>query len=251
MAITIADICRYPVKGLNAEHLERIALAPGQGLAHDRRFAIAHGGIRFDAPPTTSGGHFVTLLRHEKLAQIRAEFEPETGILTIKRAGKQVARAKATDPVGRTLLGEFFAGFLGRDEVGMPRFIEATDSALADSHPSHISIVNLASVHDLERVVRRPVDPLRFRANIYVEGAEAWSELGWIGGRVAIGGARLRVVEPIGRCAATNVDPQTAERDMNIPRALQHGFGHANLGVYAEVLAGGEIARGDTVTAPG
>ena len=37
----VVDICRYPVKGLSAEHLERAVLARGEGVPHDRRFAIA------------------------------------------------------------------------------------------------------------------------------------------------------------------------------------------------------------------
>ena len=48
MAVTVTDICRYPVKGLSAEHLERVALEPGEGLPHDRRFALAHGATTFD-----------------------------------------------------------------------------------------------------------------------------------------------------------------------------------------------------------
>ncbi len=63
MTITVAQICRYPVKGLNAERLARVALSPGEGLPHDRRFALAHGSTVFD--PKT---HFLMLMRDEKLA---------------------------------------------------------------------------------------------------------------------------------------------------------------------------------------
>jgi len=100
-------------------------------------------------------------------------------------------------------------------------------------------------VRDLERVVRKPVDPLRFRANLYIDDAPPWEELSWAGRGVRIGSADLRVDRPIGRCAATNVDPQTAERDLNIPRTLQAGFGHTHMGVYATVTAAGDVAQGD------
>ena len=62
----------------------------------------------------------------------------------------------------------------------------------------------------------------------------------------------MKVIKRIVRCAATNVDPATAARDMNIPHTLMRELGHADLGVYAEVLDGGEIATGDAihVTAP-
>ncbi len=59
--------------------------------------------------------------------------------------------------------------------------------------------------------------------------------------------ARLRVISPITRCAATGVNPETAQRDLDIVAALERSFGHINMGVYAEVLAGGEIAVGDAL----
>jgi len=92
-----------------------------------------------------------------------------------------------------------------------------------------------------------PVDPIRFRANIYFDGPSAWSEHDWIDSEIAIGAARLRVISPITRCAATQVNPATAERDLDIVAALGRSFDHTNMGVYAEVVAGGEIAVGDAL----
>ena len=66
------------------------------------------------------------------------------------------------------------------------------------------------------------IDPLRFRANVYVDGWPAWSELDLVGQEIAVGGnARLKIVKRIVRCAATNVDPDTGIRDLAIPDALQ------------------------------
>jgi uncharacterized protein len=47
------------------------------------------------------------------------------------------------------------------------------------------------------------------------------------------------------RCAATNVDPDTAVRDLSIPETLMRRFGHADCGVYGEVVEAGEIALRD------
>ena len=66
--------------------------------------------------------------------------------------------------------------------------------------------------------------------------------------RLAIGEARLKVVKSITRCAAVNVDPETAVRDLDIPSAIMRRLGHNECGVYAEVIAGGAIATGDDVT---
>ncbi len=252
MTITVVDICRYPVKGLSAEHLEQVELAPGEGVPHDRRFALAHGSTSFDPrdPQWQPKTHFLMLMRDEKLAQLRVRFEPEAGLLKIERGGKQVVSAKATEALGRTLIGQFFAGFLGGVARGTPKLLEAPGHMFSDARQKYVSLINLASVRDLERVMRKPVHPLRFRANVYVEGAPAWSEFNWTGEEISLGATRLKVAGPIDRCAATNVDPETAERDLNVPLALQRGFGHVNMGIYAEVIEAGELAKGDELTPP-
>lgn len=249
MTIAVVDICRYPVKGLNAEPLERVSLAPGEGLPHDRRFAIAHGSARFEreAPHWLPRTNFFMLLRDEKLALLHASFDTESGKLTIERAGKQVVSADPTDLVGRTLIAEFFSGYLADSARGAPKLLEAEGHMFSNAPEKHVSVVNLASVRDLERVVRRPVHPLRFRANLYIDGAPPWEEFAWVGSKVRIGSGGLEIKAPIERCGATNVDPDTGERDLNIPRSLQAGFGHARMGVYATVTEAGEVALGDGV----
>ena len=113
-----------------------------------------------------------------------------------------------------------------------------------------VSIINLASVAALEGAVGQPVDPLRFRANLYVRGWPAWHEFDLLDREIHVGGkVRLKVVKRIVRCAATNVDPVTAARDLNIPKTLMQTFNHMDCGIYAEVIEGGDIAAGNTVTA--
>ncbi len=89
--------------------------------------------------------------------------------------------------------------------------------------------------------------PLRFRGNVYVAGWPAWSELDLVGRELEIAGTRLKVVKRIVRCPATNVDPDTGARDLNIPQTLLRNIGHADCGIYAEVIEGGEIAEGDAI----
>jgi uncharacterized protein YcbX len=92
-----------------------------------------------------------------------------------------------------------------------------------------------------------PVNPLRFRANVYVRGWPAWHEASLLDETLTIGRARLKVVKRITRCAAVNVDPELAIRDMEIPNTLMRRLGHNECGIYAEVIEGGEIAIGDAV----
>lgn len=252
MPVTVEKIYRYPVKGLNAEGLQSALLSVGQTIKDDRRFAIAHGTTEFDAndPQWLPKNSFIMLAKNERLAQLEASFDSENQILTIFRGGKQVARGKTSDIMGQTLIGQFFAGFMAGEARGTPRLVEAPGFSFSDTPNRVLSIINLASVRDLERVVRRRVDPLRFRANIYIDGLEPWHERHWIDQEITLGKARLRVRSEIDRCAATNVDPETGERDLNIPLTLRKGFRHMNMGVYAEVITEGEVAEGDEVTVP-
>jgi hypothetical protein len=259
MAGTVTAIYRYPVKGLSAERMDRVALMPGQCLPHDRRFAIALGSTPFDPqrPEWLSKIHFIMLMRDEKLAQLQTRFDAESGVLTITGNGRVLLRERMTETKGSKLVAEFFAGFLGPAVNGPLRVVEAPGHAFADARrkpnattDKYVSLINRASIAALEAAMGVPVDPIRFRANVYFDGASAWSEHDWIDSEITIGAARLRVVSPITRCAATQVNPATAQRDLDIVAALGRAFGHINMGVYAEVVAGGEVAIGAALVEP-
>lgn len=247
----LAAIYRYPVKGLSAQPVERVVLTAGEGLPQDRRFAIAHGTSQFDSarPAWQSKRHFLTLLDHERLAALQTWFDEETGVLTIKRGGKTVLRSTITAPLGREVVNQFLAAYMRKEAPGVPKLVEAPGVMFSDRPEKLVSLAGTASIHDLERVTRRPVDPRRFRVNLLIEGARPWAEFDWVGQTLAVGAARLRVVARIARCAATNVNPDTAERDLNIPKALKAGFGHADCGVYATVIGSGAVTAGDKVVA--
>ena len=96
MPISVAAICRYPIKGLSPEPLERVALTSGESLPQDRRFAIARASTRFDPeqPKWLPKTDFFMLMRDEKLAQLRTRFYEQSGLLTIERDGQmQIGRA--------------------------------------------------------------------------------------------------------------------------------------------------------------
>ena len=256
MVMRVDAIYRYPVKGLSAEKMERVALVPGECLPHDRRFAIALGSTVFDPhnPEWLPKTKFVMLMRDEKLALLQTGFDAETGVLTIAENGRELLRGPLTEPAGRRAVAEFYANFLGAGVDGPLRVVEAPGHAFADARRKpnattgqYVSLINHASIAALERAMDEAIDPLRFRANVYFDGEAAWREHDWIGAEIALGTARLRIVSPITRCAATQVNPATAARDLDIPAALDRNFGHINMGIYAEVRSGGVIAIGDAL----
>jgi len=251
MPTTVQRICRYPVKGLSPENLEQTELIPGEGLPGDRRYAIALSTTRFDpaAPQPLPKTSFLMLMRNERLAALETAFDVEQSVLTIRRDGKQVARGNLSLPVGRAMIGDFFAAYFKDEVAGKPKVLVApAEHMFSDNGERGLSIINLATVRDLERVVGEDVDPVRFRANLYIDGAEPWAEFGWVDRDIILGGARLRVTARIDRCAATTVRPGVGMRDINVPQALKRGFGHIDCGVYAHTVTGGPITVGDTVT---
>ena len=82
-----------------------------------------------------------------------------------------------------------------------------------------ISLINAASVRDLERIVDAPLEVDRFRGNLVIEGARPWAELEWVGQTITINDARLAVIDRIERCVAINVDPTDGHHDGNRLRA--------------------------------
>lgn len=247
----ITAIYRYPVKGLTPEPLPQAALSPGQTLVSDRRYAIENGPSGFDPaePKWLAKPHFLMLQRDEWLAPLQTHFDDASHVLTIRHNGAVAAQGDLETAEGRVAIEQFFAGRFAGQIKGPPKVLTSPGHSFSDVARKVVSIINLASVRAIENMVGHPVHPLRFRANLYVEGWPAWHEFDLLDRTLAIGDVRLNVVKRIVRCAAINVDPDTGERDLAIPQALQRRLGHGDCGIYAEVTTGGSIAVGDAILA--
>ena len=248
---SVRALYRYPLKGMSPEGMERMPLRAGEAAPFDRAYAVENGPGRFDPqkPAHLPKINFLMLMRNERLATLQTRFEDATETLTVLRNGKQVARGDLRTPIGRNMIEQFLAAYMQEELRGAPRVVFAPGHSFSDVAAKCLHIVNLASVRELERVVGRPVNPLRFRPNVIIDGGEPWAEFGWIGQPLQLGAVRLEVLKRTERCAATNVDPDTGKRDMAIPADLQRAFGHTDFGIYARVAADGTIAIGDPVTA--
>jgi hypothetical protein len=247
---TVTALYRYPVKGLRAESLPRAAVAPGGGLPLDRLFAIAHGDAPIDwsAPQPVGKRHFLQLLRNEGLWALSARYDEAKDLLVISRDGSEVARGHPGTAAGRAAIESYFAAAFAAELRGAPRLVRASQGCFADRQVPLVSLIGLGSVRALAAAVGAPLDPLRFRANVYFDDAEPWAELGWSGRRLRVGEAVVEIIDTIGRCAATNVNLDTGRRDQDLPQALAAHFGHSRMGAYARVVAPGAIAPGDPIT---
>jgi hypothetical protein len=186
-------------------------------------------------------------MKNERLATLETHFDDTSDTLTIRLNGSDAARGDLRTAEGRTAIETFFAAYSADELRGPPKVLHSGGHSFSDVAAKVVSIINLASVAAIENAVGAPVDPLRFRGNVYVEGWPAWHEFDQLGRTLAIGDTRLKVVKRIVRCAATNVEPRTGIRDMDIPKTLMQTFGHMDCGIYAEVTEGGIIARRDEI----
>ena len=245
----VVSLYRYPVKGLSPQKLDRISLSPGETVPGDRGYAIENGPGRFDPenPRYLPKINFLMLMKNERLAALKTDFDEATQTLTISRGGKQVTQGALTSRLGRQIIEQFIAGYMQGELKGAPRIVSASGHSFSDMAAKCLHLVNLATVRDLQAVVGKPLDPLRFRANVYFDGADPWQERQWLERHVRIGGVRLKVFAETVRCDATNVNPETGERDGTIPPTLQRMFGEPCLGIYAKVVEGGNILPGDRI----
>ncbi len=243
----VAALYRHPVKGFTPERLDSADLVAGGFFPCDRLYAVENGPSGFDpeAPAFVAKTAFTVLATMAEVARVKTSYDDASAVLTVEAQGRQGLHVCLAEETGRVDLAAWLADFLGEAATGPLKVVSGPGHRFTDHPEGHVSIINLASVRDLEQRIGRPVDPLRFRANLYVEGWPAWVENQAVGASVGVGDVQADVFKPIVRCAAPGVDPTTGERDMEITKALFDHYGHMLCGVYVKVTKGGRVAEGD------
>ena len=247
----LKNIYRYPIKGLSAQPLASVDLEAKKPFPHDRIFALVRPGAPFDLSQPRWGkkGLFVMLMLEEALARVSTTLDVETRKLTIMQGNSQLIVADLDDEAARARVEEIIWQLVPALRSA-PTLVRSQDGHFMDKPDNVISLINLATVRSLEAQWGIKIDPLRFRANLYIDGANPWEEFEWVGSDIRIGDAVFRVDRRNGRCGATNVDPETGRRDLDIPGSLRAAFGHKELGVYLIARESGRVSVGDSVLTP-
>lgn len=247
---TLSQLYYYPVKGLQGVALNRIAASAGERLPFDRRYAIGDQTTAFDPanPCHIKKQNLVVQMKHEKLAALAIGFEPATATLTVAERNTS-HRFALESPDGHDAFERFMSDYLGEAIQGPARLISAPGLAFTDLSHQSVSLINLNSVMALQDALGYPIDPRRFRANLYLDGVPAWEEETWLGKTLEISGVRIRIYRITDRCAAINVDPQNARRDKTL-QGLKKAFGHLNMGVYGMIESNGELVAGSEFEQP-
>lgn len=246
---TLDRICRHPVKSLGEETIDRVTLEAGRHMPWDRVWAIAHGRSEFDHdnPAYVRSRNFVIQSTNPALAQIACAFDEAAEALTL--AHPALGEITVRPGGGGDLLTDWIAPIAGASGPPPYRLAARPGAGMTDFPETHISIGSLASLRALEQMAGASLAHIRFRMNLWVEGLAPWEEFDWLDREIAVGPARLKVIDRVTRCNATNASPETGRRDTDIPRLLHGRFGHMDFGVYAQVTQGGEIRAGDEVRA--
>ena len=245
----IEYLYRYPVKGLTAEALDQAEVEAGGAIPWDRAFALAQGDSGFDPanPAWLPKWNFLCQMKHAKAALLFSIFDPGSMMLRIRAPDGSGVEANPLTGAGQQRLASFLTDYLGDEARGKPSFHHIPGHVFGDQKKPVISLNNLASLRDFEAKVGARRHRRRFRANVWFSGAPAWAERDWIGREIQVGGAVLRVVKGTTRCPATEVNPETGERDADPIGELRSLYGHVELGVHAEVVDAGRFSIGDAM----
>ena len=246
----------YPIKGLSARPLQSVDMSAGQGFPGDRLFGFAKANSGFDPddPKPMPKTGFVVLAQHARLAGLDTSFDGTTGEFVANAADGETLRFDLSAENGKRQAADFLTMLLGLPEAERPQFVEGsphrfTDvSVVSETMMNAVSLINLDSVEAFGARIGETVDPMRFRANVYFRGWPPFAELDLVDREIHVGQARLKVLLRTQRCAATEVNPRTAERDLRVPYLLRKHYGHLDMGIYAEVVGGGAIAPGEAIS---
>jgi uncharacterized protein YcbX len=248
---SVAAIFTAPVKSLSLEQPASVTVGYS-GIAEDRRFHLV------DAQ-----GRLLTQRQEGRLVLVKAQYSAKSEVLTLRFPdrdsvegptelggvlntviwGRQVAGREVTGPWGEAL-----SGF-----CGSPVRLVKTDSPGESYDEYPVSLLSQASIDFMgERLSSgRKFEGRRFRPNFLIDGCSPHEEDLWLGGVVQIGAElRLRLVAPDPRCAITTLDPDTGERDFDVPRLLLSYRPSARapyFGVYGAVETTGTVSVGDAV----
>jgi uncharacterized protein YcbX len=262
---SVVSLWQYPVKSMMGEELNSSEVTE-RGLLGDRAYALvdsSDGKVATAKNPRKWPSLFdfrATLIEPAraaaKIPPVRIAL-PDGTIVTSEQGDLNQILSKALNrevTLRATQGGAVDAEEYWPDMDGLDHRDTVTDFTLPAGTFFDCAMVHLLTTATLARL--RELYPQgrfevrRFRPNVVVHlasGEKGFAENAWVGRTLAIGTAvRLNITGPCGRCVMTTLAQGDLSRDPGILRAAaQHN--QVNVGVYAAVVRGGSIRRGDPV----
>lgn len=253
---TISGLYRHPIKGFTPEPLQAATLVEDGFFPFDRLYALEVGpsGFMAEDPQFLSKMKFAVLARFAAVARLKTRYDEIAETFRIEDEDGTVEVFDLTQAAARASLARHVENLLAAhedyDPVRFPlKLLEtrADHHRFTDSAKGFVSLLNLNSLKDLGAKIGRDLDPLRLRANVWMKGLPPFVDHDWVGKTIKLGddGPELEVLKPIVRCLATHVNPNTAERDVDLVAALFEHYGHRDCGIYCRVIRGGTVRVDD------
>ena len=247
----MAAIFTSPVKSLSLAQPASVTVGYS-GIVDDRRFHLVDADDRL-----------LTQRQEGRLVLVKAEYSGESEVLTLRfpdgtcaDGSIELGDAVSTVIWGRRTSGHEVSGPWS-DALsvfcGSPVRLVQTDQPGESYDEYPVSLLSHASIDYLSQQVRneRRFESARFRPNFLIDDCSPHEEDTWLGGVIKIGSElRLRIVALDPRCAITTLDPQTGERDFDVPKLLLSYRPSARapyFGVYGTVESPGTVSVGDAV----
>jgi uncharacterized protein YcbX len=220
------------------------------GPAGDRAFLVV------DA----DDGSLLLTSRTPRLLEVAPAWDAARGVLALRFPGGETVE-EAVEPgavavtrnyEGRELSGRQVDGALAgalSEHLGRRVLLLQRDAGVTGADDFPVTVMSVASLEALAPATGAVPDPRRFRMTLTIDGVDAWEEESWKGREIAVGGAVLRVDDPVPRCVVTTRAPDTGRRDVPTLKALAslRGKQHVDFGVWCEVASPGTVRRGDAV----
>lgn len=254
MIARIARIRRHPIKSIGGQDISRTPLDPARRLPGDRQWALLteggerHAGEGLHPSRWLPKSCFLRGAASAALQAIQGGWVGDAPSGAIRLSHPQRPDL-VFDPETEGARLVDWVSPLWPDEKPLPTRLVQGPCGWTDVNQPWISILSLSSLRDLEARLGQPLGIERWRANLWIDGLDAYAERDLVGRILTIGQVELRVTETIGRCPATSADTATGQVDIEMPAALNTQFGHEDFGIYAEVVTGGEIALNDEICA--
>ena len=242
--IEVTALWRHPIKSHGREALERVTLTPGRAMPYDRLWAIAHDAARAELGEWAACQNFSRGAKSPALMAITATLDETHETVTLRHP--DCADLTVQPDKDAEALLDWVRPFVAQDRAQPERILRLDGRSFTDTAFPSISLCSFASHGAVESLVGQPLQPERWRGNIWFRGAGPWAEFDWIGRELKLGSARVRIEERIIRCLATTVNTDTGERDADTLKAL-NTLGHQDFGIYVTVIQGGDVAVGDTM----
>ena len=245
MTATLASIQRHPLKSHGREELASVTLTAGAGLPWDRHWAVAHGSAKLTDGAWAACINFMIGSRTPPLMAISATLDEKVALLTLRHPDCQDLTFRPDQPDDVLRFLDWVKPLCPPERAQPTRIYSVPGRGMTDTDYPSVSLINLASNRALGEHLGRDLSALRWRANFWIEGLAPFAERQLIGKKLRLGQAMLEVTEPKVRCLATTANPDTGLRDADTLGALRGLCGDQEFGIYARVIAGGDVQRGD------